>query len=119
MRTYFTFLAFLALPVLIAAQDAETAAQKALEKLSFMEGQWSGSGWRMGPDGQKGTFNQTEDVQFKVNGEVMLVRGIGKTKNAEGREIVIHDALAMITHNPSSVANPLADPTGMMPSSRD
>ena len=70
-------------------------------KLSFLEGQWKGSGWMIGPDRKKVSFIQTEDVSFAVSGRVLLVKGLGKTRDPEtGEEMVIHDALAMITFNP-------------------
>jgi hypothetical protein len=40
-------------------------AQEAISKLTFIVGDWSGTGWMMGRDGQKPAFNQTENISFK------------------------------------------------------
>ncbi len=72
--------------------DLNEAAQKKLAQLSFLEGKWKGSGWMMGQDRVRLTFEQEENVQFKLSGTLMEVEGIGKS---EGK--VVHHALAVIS----------------------
>ena len=68
-----------------------TEAQEKLASLSFLEGTWKGSGWMMGEDRTKMTFEQEERVQFQLSGTVLQIEGIGQ---AEGE--IVHHALAMI-----------------------
>lgn len=82
-------------PVLALAQpsyDLNEASQKKLSALSFLEGKWKGSGWMMGQDRVRSTFEQEENVQFKLSGTLLEVEGIG---TSEGK--VVHHALAVIT----------------------
>lgn len=84
---------------MIAQTDPMTPAQ-ALEKISFMAGKWQGSGWQIGQDRQKHNFQQTEDIYLTGAGEVMVIHGLGKSKDSEsGEEKVIHNAVAMLTYN--------------------
>lgn len=92
---YFVFLLLL-LSTISYAQDRGTdlESKEAISKLAFLEGVWEGSGWMMGRNGQKNTFNQTENIQFKLDNTVLLIEGQGK---ANGK--TVHDALAIITYN--------------------
>ncbi len=72
--------------------DLNEAAQKKLAELSFLEGKWKGSGWMMGQDQRRSTFESEENVQFKLGGTVMEIEGIG---TSEGK--VVHHALAVIS----------------------
>lgn len=78
------------------AQDAEAdkEAQEAVSKLAFIVGNWNGSGWMMGRDGQKHTFNQTENISFKLDKTALLVEGLGKDKDK-----IMHNAMAVVTYN--------------------
>ncbi|GAB3332704.1 hypothetical protein GCM10027429_12370 [Marivirga atlantica] len=78
------------------AQPAQTdqIAKNEVSKLTFMEGYWEGTGWRYSADGQKHSFEQTEKVQFKLDGTAILVEGHG-TSNGK----TVHDAMAVITYD--------------------
>lgn len=82
----------------VNAQKAVDAAE-AMERLSFLEGNWSGSGWQMNEQGQKMPFNQTEKIEFLADGHVLLIQGKGTTPSDSGEVKVIHNAVAMITHS--------------------
>lgn len=86
----------LLVPTMALAQIVETdaAAQAEIKKLSFLVGNWQGSGWMMGQDGSRHSFEQTENVGLKLDGTALLIEGQGR---AEGR--VVHNALAIITFN--------------------
>jgi hypothetical protein len=77
-----------------AAQATQTdqVSQAAIQTLEFLVGDWKGSGWIMGRDGERHPFDQTEKVQFKLDSTVILVEGLGKTGG-----IVTHNALAVIS----------------------
>jgi hypothetical protein len=94
---------FAAFALAAAAQAAEqpdkAAHQAAMQKLAFLAGDWEGSGSiAMGP-GPRRTFTQTEHIQFKQDGTLLLIEGQG-TSPHDGA--VVHDALAVVTFDPKS-----------------
>ena len=87
---------------LIAAAAAYTqpqpdiAAQRdAMKKLSFLAGKWSGEGTVVRGAGESVKLIQTEDVQYKLDGLVLLVEGTGR--NAAGE--VVFRALATASYD--------------------
>lgn len=74
--------------------DPNPELQAQMAKLEFLTGNWAGTGWMKGSDGQRHGFDQTEDIRFRLSGTVLLIEGRGE---ADGQ--VIHDALAIITYN--------------------
>lgn len=78
------------------AQEIETdkEAQMAISKLEFIVGDWVGTGWMMGRDGQKHQFYQTENIRFKLDSTAVLIEGLGKD---DGK--TIHNAMAVVTYN--------------------
>lgn len=88
-----------------AQVNSQQAAQavEAMEQLSFLAGEWSGSGWQMNEQGQKMPFNQTEKIEFLGEGHVLLIQGRGMTQTDSTDGEVIHNAVAMITHNEGNV----------------
>jgi hypothetical protein len=99
MKKMATLLLLLALPAVTLAQSPATAQRAEMKKLDFLLGQWQGEGWiEMGP-GQRHTFRQTETVQSRVDGLVLMIDGLGKDK-APGREnVVIHNAFAVTSYD--------------------
>ncbi len=65
--------------------------QEKLNPLAFLEGRWKGSGWMMGEDRSRSTFDQEEIVEFKLSETVLEIEGIGRS---DGQ--VVHHALALI-----------------------
>ena len=74
--------------------ETDSTSQAEIMKLEFMVGKWEGSGWIMGRDQQKSSFEQTEDIQFKLDQTAILIEGLGKSN---GR--ITHNALAIISFN--------------------
>jgi hypothetical protein len=77
------------------AQDAATERLEKMNHVKFLVGQWKGSGWML-IDGQKQYFDQTENINAKLDGGVIIIEGMGKVPQT-GR--VIHNALAMLTYD--------------------
>ncbi len=98
MQKLIILFGILIFPSLILSQEDSKIMKEAMQKISFLDGKWAGSGWQIGQDRQKYTFNQTEDIFFAVDGEALIVKGLGKSK-VEGEDRVIHNALAVITYN--------------------
>lgn len=65
-----------------------------MKKLSFLAGKWSGEATIMRSDGPA-QHTQTEDIQFKLDGLLLLVEGTGR--DAAGQ--VVFRALATATYD--------------------
>ncbi|MEO7212256.1 hypothetical protein [Mucilaginibacter sp.] len=95
--TKFTSLTAVLLLISVAcfSQSTETdaTAKTEVSKLAFIAGKWAGKGWMMMQSGRE-SFNQTENVQMKLDSTIVLIEGLGK---ANGK--MIHNALAFITFN--------------------
>jgi hypothetical protein len=77
---------------------AQTAAlQRAeMKKLDWLVGQWQGAGWiQMGPQGRK-EFTQTENIQTRLDGLVLVIEGLGKSKT-DGS--TVHSAMAFVSYD--------------------
>ncbi len=84
-------------PVSAAEAPDKAAHQAAMQKLAFLEGEWEGGGSiAMGP-GQRSTFAQSERIQFKHDGTLLLIEGQGRSPETGA---IVHDALAVVTFDP-------------------
>jgi hypothetical protein len=92
--------ALLAGPHVPGQIPAPPAAQvEAMKKLDTWVGEWKGSGWAVLGRGQRSEFTIVEKVQRKVGGSVLLVEGRGTKKADDGAEVVVHEALAMVSYD--------------------
>jgi len=73
-------------------------ASDEMKKVDFLVGQWEGEATiQMGP-GKPQHVVQTENVQSKLGGKILLIEGLGKRKNDDGTVgEVVHDALAVLS----------------------
>lgn len=63
----------------------DVAAQRAaMKKLSFLTGKWSGDASVYRGPGQTADLAQTEEAQFKLDGLVLEIEGVGRTR-ADGK----------------------------------
>jgi hypothetical protein len=87
---------FIAMAAIGWAQEPDVAAQReAMKKLGFLIGKWSGDGTVARGRGESLKLRQSEDVQYKLDGLVMLVEGTGR--DALGQ--VVFRALATISYD--------------------
>jgi hypothetical protein len=71
---------------------------EAMKAVAFLEGRWAGEGWiQMGP-GPKEEFSQTEVVERKLDGGLLLIEGIGHSRAAEPKKV--HHAFAVVSFDP-------------------
>lgn len=77
------------------AAQAQQPAERPAEALGFLIGEWEGTGWAAGPDGQRGTFRIHELIQSGAAGHAVSLHGVGRAE-IDGAERVVHDAFAMI-----------------------
>jgi hypothetical protein len=60
----------------------DIAAQRAaMKKLSFLIGSWTGEAWVLRGPGEPVAMIQTEEAQYKLDGLVLLIEGVGRTKS--------------------------------------
>ncbi|HEX8617768.1 MAG TPA: hypothetical protein VF911_09315 [Thermoanaerobaculia bacterium] len=84
----------------VANGPAAGAANDEMRKLDFLAGEWKGDAWMQIGPGNRAYVLQTERVQSKLGGQVLLVEGLGKRKLENGTAgDVVHDALAVISWN--------------------
>jgi hypothetical protein len=89
----------------LIAQAPAGAGSEEMKKLDFLVGQWKGTGWIDFGPGQRRTFKQTESVQLKVDGALLVVEGLGKG-NVPGKqeEVTVHSAFAVVSYDGKSSA---------------
>ncbi len=56
------------------------AQRMAMNKLGFLVGEWSGEASVLRGPGQFAELTQTESVHFKLDGLVLVIEGVGRTK---------------------------------------
>ncbi|MGO8819217.1 MAG: hypothetical protein ACLQVG_31645 [Terriglobia bacterium] len=74
------------------ASNSADAQRESMHRLGFLEGRWSGPVTVIRGPGESLHFTQSEDVQYKLGGLVLLVEG--KSTSADGK--AEFGALAMI-----------------------
>jgi hypothetical protein len=96
IKPVITLIAAVALAVVGAAQAPPTDAQRqAMQKLAFLAGRWSGPITVVRGPGEPLHLTQSEEVQYKLDGLVMLVEG----KSTAGDGKVQFNALATISYD--------------------
>src|SRR5271167_4974724 len=60
--------------------DAQRAAMK---KLDFLVGKWSGEARRWLAPGDPVVMTQTEEAQYKLDGLLLTIEGVGRTKDGK------------------------------------
>jgi hypothetical protein len=70
--------------------------QREMKKLDWLVGRWKGAGWiLMGPQGRH-EFTQTETIEAKLDGLVLVIEGLGKAKEDAS---TVHAALAFVSYD--------------------
>jgi hypothetical protein len=81
------------------AADQPTSKEvqhREMKKLDWFVGHWKGTGWiHMGPQGRH-EFTQTETIEAKLDGLVLVIEGLGKAKE-DGS--TVHTALAFVSYD--------------------
>lgn len=83
-----------------AIAEGIAAQIQAMRKLEFLAGEWEGPA---SYDSGRGTWvplRQTEIVEKKLGGRVLLVEGIGRLPTDDGKGRVVFEALATISYDP-------------------
>ena len=86
------------LPAQQAPSNSVDVQREAMRKLSFLAGHWSGPVTIVRGPGEPLHLTQTEDLEYKLDGLVLLIQG--KSTNADGK--VLFSALATIAYDDAS-----------------
>lgn len=90
----------LALVFLIALVVVPVYAADEMRKLDWLVGEWKGEAVVLGGPGKGETALQTERVQSRQGGKILVVEGLGKKKLADGTAgEVVHDAFGVIWYD--------------------
>lgn len=78
------------------------AQQAAMQRLSFLIGQWEGSGW-YDYEGQRMPFRSTEIVEARLDTLLLLVEGVHRA-DIPGRPepVVVHQAFGVFSYDPEA-----------------
>ena len=92
---------FAAVPVWAQSPEPDPVPViEAMKAVAFLEGRWTGEGWiQMGP-GPKQEFSQTEVIERKLDGGLLLIEGIGRSKASEAKKV--HHAFAVVSFDPTT-----------------
>jgi hypothetical protein len=92
----FGWLCLLTLPAMAQAQMSTAPVE--MKKLDFLLGEWQGEGWiEMGPS-QRHSFRQTERLQPKAGGSLVLIEGLGVERVGD-KDVPVHQAFAVVTYD--------------------
>lgn len=94
------------LPLLLPPAEADAqipepppAHLAAMERLAGWVGEWEGEGWAAtGPD-RREEFRIVESVRLSVRGTVLLVEGRGTLRHDGEEEVVVHEALTVVSYD--------------------
>jgi len=75
------------------------AQRAAMKKLGFLIGKWAGKARVLRGPGDPVVLVQTEDAQYKLDGLVLLIEGVGRTKT-DGKPAV--QALGIVSYDDQS-----------------
>ena len=90
----------LALMFLAALLVVPAYAEDEMSKLEWLGGDWKGEATVVGGPGKGEIALQTERVQFRQGGKILVVEGLGKKKLADGTAgDVVHDAFGVIWYD--------------------
>jgi hypothetical protein len=96
--TAFLILCSLSLGAQQPASSSSEVQKEAMRKLSFLAGHWSGPVTVVRGPGEALHLTQTEDVQYKLDGLVLLIEG--QSTSTDGK--AVFSALATITYDDAS-----------------
>lgn len=78
-----------------AAPDS-AARRTAMARLGFLAGSWEGSAWYQTAQGRRDSLWQTEDVRFKLRGQVLIIEGLGRRGIPSAPGDTVFNAVAVV-----------------------
>lgn len=100
MKLKSIILTLIMLPMAVHAQpDFSQLVKQKMAVLDLMIGTWEGTGDMNTPTGKESS-KVKETLQYKLDGTVIMTEGRGTKTMEDGSEIIVHDALGVISFNP-------------------
>ncbi len=100
MKKIVTLLLMLCLlPMSLFAQTPASPTLAEMKKLDFLVGQWQGEGYFLLGPSQRKTFSQTENIQRKVDGTILHIEGLGKSKDPGNEGTTIHNVFGIVSYD--------------------
>jgi hypothetical protein len=98
MKQFIVFL-FVAAYGVSNAQPGQSneALQQKMSALQNWVGKWQGQGSMTTPSGEIKKSTVDERIEFRLDNTLLLVEGLGKSLDQNGKEIVTHNALGILT----------------------
>lgn len=95
----------LVLSVAMATTSGVALAQTPVEEaVGPIEGTWQGSGWRIGADRERATFDVFEEVRLTSGNHAAVIRGLGFEPMGAGMDGELgHDASALLFATPDGL----------------
>lgn len=81
----------------IAQGPAPEAIKQEMKKVAYMAGRWSGEANVKQRNGSSMKVLQEENIQFKLDGTVLFIEGIGRS--TEAGNPVVFNSLAIVSYN--------------------
>ena len=99
-RAHVTVLLVLAAVPAFAADPPGQANRDAMKKLDFLAGKWKGEATMTFGPSRTEKFTQTEAVEYRLGGTILVVEGVGTGKlPGQDKEGVVHNAFAVISYD--------------------
>ena len=76
--------------------------QRAIEKLSFLEGRWQGEGTLIFGPGRSATAQVSEKATFRLKRTLFMLEGSGTAVFPDGSKRSVHDAIGLISFDAES-----------------
>jgi hypothetical protein len=87
------------IPAFAPAQQPSEAHKAELKKLAFLTGKWKGPADITGREGKQ-TLTQTEDVEYRLGGTILIIEGTGRGKRPmKDEEGVLFNAFAVVSYD--------------------
>lgn len=82
-----------------SVENLEAKRTAAMKKLDFLVGDWEGKGWIIKQSGRQ-TFTIKESMKPKLDGQIVVVDGLGKSKDEKsGKEKIVHQAYGVFSYD--------------------
>ncbi len=79
--------------------DAVSKRIEKMKQLDFLIGDWRGKGWIMTQNGRQ-TFSAFETVKWKLDGQIAVVDGLGKSVDEKtGKERIVHQTYGVFSYD--------------------
>jgi len=95
MRVVIGLIIFISTNGFAQMPDIKQPILDAMKDVSVLIGEWQGKGFRLDPAGEKHWSNVKQEIEFKLDGTIMQLEGVGKNDAGD----VVHDAMGVLYYD--------------------